>query len=142
MIPLKYSSHSRASTAESNKAKHIQELRDEMEGDDAQAKKKLYQRGLGLFHKLVVGETKVLCTCENYCRFGKCQDSKLLSFICNSEKGHLDQKHAINCIESREGFCVLAQRLLTKVLNLVETGTVDIEAPPQDPSKVVQDAKR
>ena len=64
---LKYASKSRDDGAENSKTNQIPELKNNMAEEDKIAnKRKIYQRGLGLFNKLVVGEAEVTCTCENF----------------------------------------------------------------------------
>lgn len=138
---LKYKRKSRSGVGETNKLSRMKQLRekDGCDEDDALGRRKLYQRGLGLFNKLVVNEHGVTCSCENFRRFGMCEDSELLGFVCLGERGQPTQETAIDFNRCKEGFPTLSSRLQKKLLDLVDAGNVSVQAPPQDPSKVRQD---
>ena len=135
---MRYPSRSRKGTGETQKAQQIKELRESEIGDnDDQAWKNLYQRGLGLFNKLVVYKNKVTCTCENFHRFGKCEDSELMHLVCFGE-GPMENT-AIDFDGCKEGFSKISKRLGEKLLDLVDTGNVRVNPPPQDPTETSQD---
>jgi len=137
---LKYGSNSRDDRAEGDTSKkrkdHSKHAEDE---EDERRKRKLFQRGLGLFNKLVVAETGVTCTCENYGRFGNCLDSELFGFMCLEDKGYPTQLHAVHFNAPKEGYPTLSKKLARKVLDLVDTGEVSINPPPQDPYEVLHE---
>ena len=81
----------------------------------------------------------VTCTCENFRRFAKCEDSELLGFICLGELGRPTAKSVVDFNDCNEGFDTVSKRLRKKVLNLVDAGAVHVAAPSQDPFKVLQD---
>ena len=144
---LKYASKSRDHGTEKTSAKLTKELTDEVAEDQgAHDNRNLYQRGLGLFNKVVVKDDNVTCTCENYRRFGKCEHSELMGLVCLGEKGYPTDKHAIDFNACKEGFGVLSSRLRDKILNLVGTRSdvqVKVHPPAQDPSSsIIQDGTR
>ena len=139
----KYSSRSRHATGENNKQKQTKELSaDSPNCGDPRRQRKLFQRGLGLFNKLVVSDDEVTCSCENFRRFGKCEDSELLGFICLGEKGY-PSSAMVDFNDWKEGYPVVSSRLRKKVLNLMDAKgmIVHVAAPSQDPSKLLQDPK-
>ena len=82
--------------------------------------------------------TKVTCTCENFRRFGNCQDKELFGFICLGKEGEPAVDDAVDFIDCQDGYDVAAKRLRQKVLDLVDSGSVRVQAPPKDPCKVMQ----
>ena len=136
---LRYASKSRSDVGENKKSKGVEELEEsESDENDVRRKRKLFQRGLGLFHRLVVDENSVTCTCENFRRFGKCEDSELLGFVFLGEKGHPTQNDAVDFNACKDGYGELSSRLRNKVLNLVDVGNLAINPPQQDPTRVQQ----
>lgn len=128
-------------TVEMGKNNHINELMEEENGE--KENRKLFQRGLGLFNTLVVrggGTTNptVTCTCENFSRFGTCQDSDLIGFICLGREGEPAVDKAVDFIDCQDGYDVASERLRQKVLDLVDSGSVTVQAPPKDPYQVMQ----
>ena len=125
------------------KHKRTKELRDENEGSgNPRWQRRLFQRGLGLFNTLVVGNDKVTCTCENFRRFGNCEESELFGLICLGEKGY--PPPIVDFVQWADGYAKMSDRLRTKVLNLVDAAVginVIITAPSEDPSKVLQEPK-
>ena len=140
----KYSSKTRDDVGEKSKKKETENHRsDECDNDaDPRAERKLYQRALGLFNKLVVNGKTVTCTCENFRRFGKCEDSELIAFVALGEKGFPTQKDVIDFNACKDGYSEISLRITNKLLDLVDAGTVCIPAPPQDPAVALQDPGR
>jgi len=140
----RYCTRTRHAVGENSKEKNAKELADNERTaeNDLQRERKLFQRDLGLFNKLVVGDKGVVCTCENFRRFGMCEDSELVGFICLGEAGYPTQKHAVDFNSSKDGYPNISSKLREKVLNLVHTeSTGDIHAPPpKDPSTFLQDS--
>lgn len=132
-------SKSRQDVIEESKRKKIDEMNANALDNVVANRRKLHQRGLGLFHKLVVEERRVTCNCENFRRYGKCEDSELLGFICLEEIGYPKQNHAIDFNACKEGYSKLSPKILEKVLDLVGSENVCIHPPQQDPSSVAQD---
>ena len=143
----KYTSRSKHATIETVRDNHTNDLTAEEDEDgDPRRDRKLYQRELGLFHKLVVraaegDKSTVTCTCENFRRYGKCEDSELMGFIClEGKSGQPTDDNAVDFNDCKEGYDVVSKRLRAKVLSLVDAKCVCIQAPPKDPSEVLQDA--
>ena len=137
----KYSTNTKNDRGERIKQKRTKELRDENEGSD-NPRRHLFQRGLGLFNTLKVGNDEVICSCENFHRFGKCEESELFGFICLGKKGY--PPHIGDFITYADGYVKMADRLRKKVLNLVDAdagNNVIITAPSKNPSKVLQEPK-
>ena len=129
---LKYGTKSRDDRGESDRANQIEDLKQVV--SNTQNQRNLYQRGLGLFNTLTVNEERVRCTCENYRKFGKCEESELFAFIFLGKKGYPTQDHAVNFNSSAEGYPKLSAQLKQKIMNLVEVSDdLSIGAPSQDP---------
>ena len=135
----KYSSRSRHGVGETQNEKEINQMTLLDDADSDLHQQKLYQRALGLFNKIVVQDDEVTCSCENFCRFEKCEDSELFAFICLGESGYPKQHHAINFHACKDGYPQISSRLREKVLDLVGAGEADVDAPPQDPAKSLQE---
>ena len=122
-------------------ANDLNDEEEENSADNDRCKRKLYQCALGLFHTIIVTENAVTCTCENFRRFGRYEDSKLMIFICLGELGQPTEhdNHAVDFSDIKEGYPVISKRLREKVLKLVEHGKTTVDAPAQDPSSFLQD---
>ncbi len=98
-------------------------------------KMKLYQRALGTFNRIVVKNGTVTCNCENFRRFGKCEDSELVGFIALG-KGGYPKSTDVDFNDCKLGFEHLSKELRKKVCALVgntKDVAVRIPAPVKDP---------
>ena len=137
----RYSTKSRNDRGETIRERRTSELEGEEENNrmnDDRHKRKLYQRALGLFNRVEVTQEQVTCTCENFHRFGRCEDSELIGFICLGELGYPSTEEVVDFNEVKEGYSVVSDRLRNKVMNLVDVDKISVSPPPKDPSRILQ----
>ena len=100
-------------------------------------KNKMFQRALGLFTRLEVTDKGVLCNCENFSRFGTCEDSKLIAFICLGKIGWPKDDANVNFSSTKGSYDDAAKKLRMKILGHVHNIENHSNLPPKiDPMKM------
>ena len=120
----------------------------EIEHRDSNKKKKrmLYQRSLGMFRRIEVSNGKVTCNCENFRRFGICDDSKLIGLICLGSNGYPTETSEVSYQIKQQGYDNIAKKRREELLSKLEEITDDmiekeISPPLYDPMEIVCDVK-
>ena len=106
----------------------------------------LYQRSLGMFRRIEVLNGKVTCNCENFRRFGICDDSKLMGLICLGSNGYPTDTRGVSFQIKQQGYEKIAKKRRDELLSKLEDITDDMiekEISPllYDPMEVVCDVK-
>ena len=129
---------------ETRKKEQTDELKKSAMKEESNSSMKLYQRGLGLFNKLVVTNGQVSCNCQNFRRFGRCEDSELIGFICLGKDGYPSDASVVDCIGCRTGYGAITKMLHEKMFTLVERqkdadDRMVLSAPRRDPTRFLQE---